>query len=98
MGSDDSCGLSEAFGGSGSARMSSGCCSSGGSGSGGAASAGAGLKSLPPRAPPSASSQQHMHPALKHVPVGRAGPSGDLGEAVARLGVRFSFMGDGGSE
>ena len=105
-GSDASCGLSEAFGGSrgGSARMSSGCCSSGGSGSGGTSSGGAsGLTALPPRAPPSASSSRQqqqggMHPALKNVPVGRAGPSGDLGEAVARLGVRFSFMGDGGSE
>ena len=64
------------------------------SGSGGGSAAG--LKSLPPRAP--ASHNHNQHPSLKNVPMGRAGPSGDLGEAVARLGVRFSFMGDGGSE
>jgi hypothetical protein len=36
----------------------------------------------------------HTHPLL----VAGAGVSGDLDEAVARLGVRFSFMGDGTPE
>ena len=31
-----------------------------------------------------------------HPLIAGAGVSGDLDEAVARLGVRFSFMGDGG--